>query len=65
MSFDAMKDVPRLAVWRIITAGVIPVSFAAAAWYLKLGQDNEGNAYPVSAYEITFCFFAGILCSFW
>ncbi|MSS13507.1 UDP-N-acetylmuramate dehydrogenase [Porcincola intestinalis] len=61
MSFDAIKDVPKLAVWRIIAAGVIPVSFAAVAWYLKLGQDNEGNAYPVSAYEITFLLLCGYL----
>ena len=61
MSFDAIKDVPKLAVWRILVAGAIPVSFAAAAWYLKLGQDNEGNAYPVSAYEITLVLLCGYL----
>ena len=61
MSFDALGDVPKLPVWKIVFSGAVPLAFAAAAFVLKLGADHEGNAYPDSTYLITIALLAGYL----
>lgn len=53
MSFDALHDLMKVSLWRVLVSGIIPPAFALTAFVLKLGKDHEDQAYPDAVYLIT------------
>ncbi len=61
MSYDALRDLKKLSVWRIAVSGAIPIVFAIVCKVGNWGLDFEDNPYPAYVYLITAGLLAGYL----
>ncbi len=53
MSYDALRDLKKLSLWRVIVSAAVPVVFAVVCLAGGFGLDYEGNPYPVYVFVIT------------
>ena len=60
MSFDALKNLKKTSVWRVLVAGVIPIAGALVLFIGNYARDFEDKEYPAYVYLIT----VGLLCGY-
>lgn len=60
MGFDALLDIRKIPLWRIVFSGTLPAAFTLLVWLRKMGTDHEGNSYPDSVFRITLA----LLCAY-
>ncbi len=53
MSYDALRDLKNMRIWKVVCAGIAPVVLALVCLIGKIGLDYEGNPYPSHVYLIT------------
>ncbi len=53
MAYDALRDLNRIRVWRVLVSGIIPIVFAIVCLVGGFGLDYEGKPYPNTVYLIT------------
>ena len=53
MSFDALRDLRRMSLWRVLISCVSPVVLALVCLVGKFGQDYEETPYPSRVFWIT------------
>ena len=53
MSYDALRDLRRMRLWRVLLAGCVPVVFALVCLIGQFGKDYEGNPYPHRVFLVT------------
>ena len=57
MAYDALRDLRRLSLWRVIAGGAVPIALALVCLIGQYARDYEGNPYPSYVFLIT----AGLL----
>ena len=53
MSFDALRDIRKMSLWKVLVCGMIPIVFALVCLIGQFGEDYEGNHYPVPVFLVT------------
>ena len=61
MSYDALRDLKRLSLWRVIVGGTAPIVFALVCLIGQYGEDYENYRYPNEVYLVTLALLAGYL----
>ena len=61
MSYDALRDLRRLSLWKVVLGGVAPVVLALVCLIGQFGQDYEGNPYPSYVFLVTIILLSGYL----
>lgn len=60
MSYDSLKNLKKTSVWKVLTAGVIPIAAALVLFIGNYARDFEDKEYPGYVYLIT----VGLLCGY-
>lgn len=53
MSYDALRDLKKLSIWRIVVSAAVPAVFALVCLIGGFGLDYEDNPYPAYVFVIT------------
>ena len=61
MSYDVLRDLRRISLWKVIAAGIAPIVLALVCLIGQYGQDYEGNPYSSVVYLVTIALLAGYL----
>ncbi len=60
MSYDSLRDLKRMPVWKVLFAGVLPAAEALVLFIGNYGKDYEDKEYPAYVYLITI----GLMCAY-
>ena len=61
MAYDALKDLRKMSLWRVLVCGIAPIVLALVCLIGQFGEDYEGNPYSSYVYLVTLALLFGYL----